>query len=339
MDERVALIDSFLQRAGWGGAERRALAADASFRSYDRVRHEGKAAILMNAPPPRENVTAFHRVQEILLSLGFSAPEAIAMDAANGLLLLEDFGDKTFTKALAAGAAEQPLYQKATELLQALHQRCGEGAAVLDPYDVSALEREVLLLPEWYYPAVVGRPASGQQIADYLAAWRGLWPAALAVPETLVLRDYHVDNLMVLGDRPGISACGLLDFQDALRGPISYDLASLLQDARRDVPRDIEASMIAQYLAAFPELDRAAFKASYSVLAAQRSAKIIGIFTRLSRRDRKDDYLKHVPRVWRLLENALTQEVLAPVGAWFAKELPVPLRLTPPPLCAEKDGA
>ena len=332
MDDRGDLIARFLESAGWGAAERRALAADASFRSYDRLRDGSKTAVLMNAPPPKENVTAFHRVQDILLGLGFSAPKTLAIDETNGLLLLEDFGDKTFTKALAGGAAEAPLYRMATDLLVELHRRCGTAAEVLDPYDTAALEREVLLLPQWYYPAVAGHPAKEEQLESYLDAWGQVWPVALAGPQSLVLRDYHVDNLMVLDGRQGPAACGLLDFQDALRGPVGYDLASLLQDARRDVPGDLEASMIATYLESFPGLDPALFRASYDVLAAQRSAKIIGIFTRLSRRDGKDDYLQHIPRVWRLLSRALTLDALAPVAAWFRRELPEDWRRSPLPL-------
>jgi aminoglycoside/choline kinase family phosphotransferase len=305
------------------------LAADASFRSYDRLQKGARRAVLMNAPPPHESVTAFHCVQDILLGLGFSAPRTLAIDIDNGLLLLEDFGDRTFTRALAAGEAEQPLYRMATDVLVALHRVCGAEADCLPPYDAQALEREVLLIADWYFPAVAGRALSDAQRAGFLAAWRQVWPIALAAPANLVLRDYHVDNLMVLEGRSGVAACGLLDFQDALKGPISYDLASLLQDARRDVPEDLEADMIARYLAAFPDLDRPAFLASYDVLAAQRSAKIIGIFTRLSRRDGKDDYLKHIPRVWRLLTRALTRPALAPVAEWFARELPEELRQTP----------
>lgn len=332
MTEREEIILQFLAEAGWGHAERGVLAADASFRSYDRLRADDRTAVLMNAPPPLENVTAFHRVQDILLGLGFSAPQTLAIDETHGLLLLEDFGDKTFTRALATGAEEAPLYRMATDILAALHKRCGAEASCLKPYDAGELEREALLLPEWYYPAVTGRQINDAQRASYLEAWRQVMPLALKTPANLVLRDYHVDNLMVLDGRTGVAACGLLDFQDALKGPISYDLASLLQDARRDVPEDLEADMISHYLAAFPALDRRAFQDSYDVLAAQRSAKIIGIFTRLSRRDGKDDYLKHIPRVWRLLTRALALDSLAPVARWFQRELPEDLRQTPRPL-------
>ena len=145
-------------------------------------------------------------------------------------------------------------------------------------------------------------------------------PAARRVPESLVLRDYHVDNLMVIEGRSGIASCGLLDFQDAVLGPVSYDLVSLLEDVRRDVSTDLVAELRARYLAGFPALDRDAFDASYAVLGAQRNAKIVGIFTRLCRRDGMPDYLRHIPRTWRLLEGDLEHPALAPVRAWFERE-------------------
>ena len=144
-----------------------------------------------------------------------------------------------------------------------------------------------------------------------------------------MLRDYHVDNLMLLGGRDGVTACGLLDFQDAVIGPASYDLVSLLEDARRDVPQDLAARMIARYLGAFPSLDRDGFLASYAVMGAQRSAKIVGIFTRLDRRDGKPIYLEHIPRVWRWLESDLAHPVLVDLRSWFDREIPAVARVTP----------
>jgi aminoglycoside/choline kinase family phosphotransferase len=150
------------------------------------------------------------------------------------------------------------------------------------------------------------------------------------VPHKLVLRDYHVDNLMVIAGRDGIARCGLLDFQDAVIGPVSYDLVSLLEDARRDVSPEVVSEMLARYQDAMrPLIDRRAFAASYAALGAQRNAKIIGIFTRLSRRDGKHGYLQHISRVWRLLEGDLRHEALAPVKAWFDREVPAELRSAP----------
>ncbi len=329
MVEREVQIKKFLAEAGWGGAERRRLAADASFRRYDRLTRDGATAVLMDAPPPMENVRAFHAVQQQLLALGLSAPRPIRLDAAAGLLLLEDFGDRTYTRALAEGADEAALYRLATDLLIALHRRWRDGAGTLPPYDEERLLEEALLLSDWYMAAATGRPPSRRQRSDYIEAWRAVFPLAQRVPRSLVLRDYHVDNLMVLEGREGVAACGLLDFQDALLGPVTYDLVSLLEDARRDIPAPLVEEMLARYLAAFPALDREAFATSYAVLGAQRSAKIIGIFTRLSRRDGKADYLPHIPRVWRLLETDLGKPPLAPVKAWFDSELPPTQRRVP----------
>ena len=145
----------------------------------------------------------------------------------------------------------------------------------------------------------------------------------------LVLRDYHVDNLMLLPGRAGVKACGLLDFQDAVIGPATYDLVSLLEDARRDVPPRLQSAMIERYLAAFPALDRQNFAASYAVMGAQRNAKIVGIFTRLCRRDGKPHYLRHIPRVWRLLEQDLQHPALTPIRVWIDRHLPPARRLVP----------
>ena len=163
----------------------------------------------------------------------------------------------------------------------------------------------------------------------YLACWRQVLPLAGGAIPTLVLRDYHVDNLLLLPERPGVAACGLLDFQDAVIGPASYDLVSLLEDARRDVPEALAAAMIERYLAAFPAVDRAAFRTSYAVLGAQRNCKIVGIFTRLLVRDGKPGYLAHIPRVWRLIARDLRHPALAPVAAFLARHVPDDLRDIP----------
>ena len=335
--DRETLCRRFLESAGWADAERRVLAADASFRRYDRLTRDGERAVLMDAPPPQENAKIFHHIAECLLDLGLSAPRALAMDAEAGFLLLEDFGDRTFTRALKAGADEAELYRLATDTLVALHQRWGAEDAGLPPYDAERLLAEAALLVDWFLPATTGRPTPAPQREAYLAAWREVLPAMLAVPHKLVLRDYHVDNLMVLEGRESVARCGLLDFQDAVIGPISYDLVSLLEDARRDVSPEVVTEMLERYHAGMRNLvDRWAFAASYAALGAQRNAKIIGIFTRLSRRDGKHGYLQHISRVWRLLEGDLRHPVLAPVKAWFDREVPAALRSAPPPPPADQ---
>jgi len=329
-EEREARCRRFLQAAGWGDADRRVLAADASFRRYDRLTRDGETAVLMDAPPPLENARIFHHIAECLLEIDLSAPRPLSMDAEAGFLLLEDFGDRTFTRALQEGADEAELYRLATDTLIALHQRWGAEDAGLPPYDAERLLAETALLVDWYLPAMTGRETPAAQRESYLAAWREVLPAMLNVPHKLVLRDYHVDNLMVIEGRAGVARCGLLDFQDAVIGPVSYDLVSLLEDARRDVTPAVVTEMLERYHAGMRNLiDRWAFAASYAALGAQRNAKIIGIFTRLSRRDGKHGYLHHIPRVWRLLEGDLQHPALAPVKAWFEREVPAALRGTP----------
>jgi N-acetylmuramate 1-kinase len=317
---REALTHDFLGRAGWGEARRGKLAGDASFRHYDRLRRGNESAVLMDAPPPQEDVRPFLAVDRILRGLGLSAPKVLAEDVANGLLLLEDFGDGTYTRLLAKGEDERGLYTRAVDVLVHLH-RSFENAT-LPLYDEVRLLTEAALLVDWYLPAITGRPTDPALREDYLATWRRVLPLAKGAPDTLVLRDYHVDNLVLLPGRAGVGAVGLLDFQDAVIGPGAYDLVSLLEDARRDIDPALVAEMLERYLAAFPRQDRDAFMTSYAVLGAQRNAKIVGIFTRLCRRDGKAQYLQHIPRVWRLLEGDVRHPALAPVAAWLDRHVP-----------------
>jgi len=204
-------------------------------------------------------------------------------------------------------------------------QRAAELRAIsgMPPYDTERLLAEAALLVDWYRPLAAGLRD------EYLALWRELLPDTGVSPPTLVLRDYHVDNLMLLPDRPGVQGCGLLDFQDAVIGPPSYDLVSLLEDARRDVSASLRRAMTERYLAAFPELDRSDFLRATAILAAQRNCKILGIFTRLWKRDGKPQYLAHIPRVWRLLEEDLRHPALARVGCWLDRCLPPDSRCRP----------
>ncbi|MAF96208.1 MAG: aminoglycoside phosphotransferase [Rhodospirillaceae bacterium] len=335
MTDRAELIDSFLAARGWDGAQKTALAGDASFRRYERLTLGDRGAVLMDAPPPEEDVDAFVTVALHLKSLGFSAPDILAKDLENGLLLLEDLGDETYTRVLDAeggGAAETGLYELAVDVLIELH-RIDPGRVVapgVEDYDDGKLLEEALLLVDWTWPAVFGGPPGDDVRGQYQDAWLGVFPAVRYGPETLVLSDYHIDNLMLLGGREGVSRCGLLDFQDAVRGPGAYDLMSLLEDARRDIDEGFRQAMRERYYAAFPDLDRDAFETAFRVLAAQRHAKVIGIFTRLCVRDGKPDYLTHIPRVWRLLEAALEHPALAPVAKWFETHVAADKRTIPP---------
>jgi N-acetylmuramate 1-kinase len=330
MAERDAQIGAFLAACGWGDAERAPLPGDASFRRYCRLARGTTTTMLMDAPPPQEDVRPYLAVARHLRALDFSAPAILAAEEETGLLLIEDFGDGTFTRLLAKGADERALYTMAIDVLIALHRRF-DAAHVpwLPPYDDTRLLNEAALLVDWYLPAITGQPTPAALRAEYLDLWRALFPVARGVPDSLVLRDYHVDNLMRIAGRDGLAACGLLDFQDAVLGPVTYDLVSLLEDSRREIPADIVTTMYARYCAAFPSLDRGALDASYAVLGAQRHCKVIGIFTRLCRRDGKPRYLAHIPRLWRLLDGNFRHPVLAPVKAWLDRHIPQEMRRIP----------
>ena len=325
---RQHAISAFLSDAGWGGIAPAPLATDASFRRYFRLTDRDRRAVLMDAPPPQEDVRPYIQVAGLLRGHGLSAPEIYADDREQGLLMIEDFGDDTYTKLLAKGHDEAALYALAIDTLVAL-QRAVAAPPDLPPYDEPALLTEAALLTDWYAPAVLGERLPPDARAEYVELWRKVLPLAALPSPTLVLRDYHVDNLMLLPGRDGVRGCGLLDFQDALCGPPSYDLVSLLKDARRDVPPALREAMTERYFAAFPRLDRGAFRRSAAILAAQRNAKIIGIFTRLARRDGKPHYLGHIPRVWRLLESDLQEPALRGVAGWLDRHLPPAARRAP----------
>ncbi len=310
---------AFLARHGWGGARIAPLAGDASFRRYFRVHaNDGSTAVLMDAPPDKEDSRPFLAIGKQLDALGFSAPQAIAADLDRGLILLEDFGDDRATPLLArAPARERAVYETAVDILADLHRHPAPDVA---PYDEPELLREARLFPDWYLPAVGIAEAPG-----YDAAWAPLWPAVLGAPRVLTLRDYHADNLMVI-DRPGLRGLGLLDYQDALAGHPAYDLASLLQDIRRIVSPELEAAMLDRYIAARHGIDEAAFRTAYDILGAQRNIKILGVFTRLYIRDGKAGYPAFHPRLWELVTRNLQSPALAPVAAWFADHVPAAAR-------------
>ena len=327
ISERDRLRADFVRRAGWGDAGERLLAGDASFRKYFRLSRPRGSAVVMDAPPPQEDVRPFVRIGRHLIDLRLSAPAIHAVDEANGFLLLEDLGDDTFARVLAAGGNEAELYARATDVLVTLHQA---GARALLPglgaYAGEALIEAAMLLPEWYLPAATGKPAAAEETACYRAAWQACLADLPPSADALLLRDYHKDNLMWLPARPGVRGCGLLDFQDAQCGHPSYDLASLIEDARRDVSPSVHAACLARYIGETGIADPAGFKAGFALMAAQRHARIIGLFVRLLKRDGKPEYLPHLPRVWRMFEQALQHEALAPLRAWVDRLLPPPLR-------------
>lgn len=320
---RLALRDRFLAEAGWGSAAIKLLAGDASFRHYDRLTLGDRTRVLMDAPPPMEDVRPFVRIGRLLKELGFSAPEIHAADTEAGFLLLEDLGDRTYTRELESGGDEESLYALATDTLVALHDRVPPDELRLLPVfeDARAL-REVQLLLDWYWPAHFGAPAPDAVRAEFVAAWEEVLPRRLDVPQNIALFDFHVDNLLVLKDRKGIAACGLLDFQDAVLAPVTFDLVSLLEDVRRHVPWDLMRRMIRRYLAAKPAIDPDKFMAAYAIVGGQRNTRIAGTFARLLRRDGKGWYQRFMPRVWELIAHDISHPAMAPVAAWYARHLP-----------------
>jgi N-acetylmuramate 1-kinase len=322
-----AAAPAFLARAGWSGAVIAPLAGDASFRRYFRVTStNGTRAVLMDAPAPHEDPRPFIAIAKYLSGHGFRAPTIIASDLELGLVLIEDFGDRLMRAEIeAAPDSEFGIYSDCIDLIVDLHRH---SPADLPPYSEAVYLRETGLLTEWTVPAL----GVAVDEAGYDAAWRSVLAPVLAdAAKVTVLRDYHAENIMLLGgaanDGAGPARLGLLDFQDALVGHPAYDLVSLLQDARRDVSPGLEAAMLDRYCAATGQGD--AFRAHYAILGAQRNAKIIGIFTRLARRDGKHRYLSMIPRMWALLDRDLAHSALAPVAGWFVANIPADVRAMP----------
>ena len=310
-------VEAFLARAGWAGAQIAALPGDASFRRYFRVNKPGKSALLMDAPPPNEDTEPYLRAATWLDANGLRAPHIYAEDSARGLVLIEDFGEVRMREYLDQWPNdERAIYTTAVDTLVELHRL--PSGPFLD-YSMSEYKRETRLLTQWYCPA------HGLTVdsAGYDKAWEKVLSDVLIRQRSsvCVMRDYHSENIMLLGK---LEKQGLLDFQDALAGHKAYDLVSLLQDARRDVPIALEAEMFDYYVGetgAGPD-----FLGDYARLGAQRNAKIVGIFVRLWQRDGKPRYLDYIPRVWGLLERDLTHPALEPVARWFDANIPAELR-------------
>jgi hypothetical protein len=314
----------FLENSSVAFSEVKALPADASFRRYFRLEGADPKALLMDAPPPREDVRPFVEVASHLRKLGLSAPAIYDSDLQRGFLVLEDFGSDTYTRLLQAGADEAALYELAIDTLVALHNNPSNGDIDLPRYNAEVLVREAMLLVDWYLPEVTGRQTPPEAGEAYRTAWESIIENLPEYADTLVLRDFHVDNLMRLQGRSGVAACGLLDFQDALIGAAAYDVASLLEDARRDIAPELVSALLNRYRAGvgLNEREYQDFLMLYRVLAAQRHCKVLGIFVRLWRRDGKEAYLGHLPRVARLLRGHLDIPELAPLARWIDSELP-----------------
>lgn len=321
--DRATAAARFLAGAGWGGATRSPLAGDASQRRYERLaRAPGETAVLMDAPPPEEDVRPFAAIARHLAGLGLSAPRILAEDAKRGFLLLEDLGDDLFARLLARDPArEVGLYAAAGDVLAALHRHPAPmGLARLDATTMPPLVAPVF---DWYYAGAAGRPApTGTRAALEAALAEALEQLAPVSRPVLVLRDYHAENLLWLPGRSDAARVGLLDFQDARAGHPGYDLVSLLEDARRDVAMSTRQAVIRGYLDE-TGTGAEALEAALAVLGAQRNLRILGVFARLSLRFGKPRYVDLIPRVWGHLARDLAHPALAAV-ARAARPLPAP---------------
>ncbi len=352
--ERLELLRRLLERAGFADSDRLHLQGDASTRAYARLLLPDRTAILMNAPrrpdgPPvrngrpysaiahlAEDVKPFIAMARALRQRGLSAPDIYAAELDAGLIVLEDFG----TEGMTAGEPAAPVFERYAAVIDALvHLHAQELPPnlpvvpgiehAIPPYDIEALMIEAELLLDWYLPFQGIALAPGAR-AEFVAHWRSALSRATEAPRTWTLRDVHSPNLLWLDERAGIARVGLLDFQDAVLGPHAYDVVSLLQDARVDVPEDMEVALLGHYARGRKsndaDFDPVAFVELYSLMGAQRATKILGIFARLRQRDGKPQYLRHMPRVWRYLQHCLTHADLANLKAWYDDHAPAPPR-------------
>jgi N-acetylmuramate 1-kinase len=265
-------------------------------------------------------------------------PEISHHDLENGLLIIEDFGDQVFGAEVARGSSQADLWRSGTDTLAALHAHVppptitlpGGGQHSVPPLDMGALQIETELLVDWYWPALYGSPCPETARAEFNALWAPVFSRVLKSPRHWVLRDYHSPNLIYLPNRPPPKNVGLIDFQDAMAGPAAYDLVSLLQDARLDVPAALEQSLLEHYIARVsandPAFSPCEFRFCYAALGVQRNTKIAGIFARLAKRDGKRQYLAHLPRIWGYLARGLAHAELALLKSWYDRHLPEGVR-------------
>ncbi len=320
--------DRLLAEAGFAAARRVPLARDASFRHYDRVTGGPRPAVLMDAPPPQEDIRPFVAIARHIAGIGLSAPEIIAQDATHGLLLIEDLGDGTYPARFAAGDDEATLTEAAVDAMAVLH--AAPPPAGLPQWDSAAMARTAAAtFLDWWWPAAMGAPASAAIRAEFAAAITDLCAPLATGPAGFVHRDFFAANLMWLPDRQGARRTGILDFQDAAIGHPAYDLVSLIEDARRDIDPGLRAAMVARYLSLRPDLDAGAFRAAMAICAAQRHLRVAALWVRLDRRDGKPHYLAHGQRTWGLLAAALRHPAAAPLARFLDAHVPPALRANP----------
>jgi tRNA threonylcarbamoyl adenosine modification protein YjeE len=351
--ERLNALRNFLSDAGFMDAERERMPGDASTRSYARLVQDDDTAILMNSPRRpdgpaiydgksysaavhlAEDVKPFVAIANGLRRHGFSAPAIRHADLDSGFLITEDFGGA----GLIEGEPPRPIaerYEAATDMLAALHREAlpetlpltRELDYAIPVFDVDAWLVEIGLMTEWYL-ADRGAELSPEGRDEFVAMWRQVLAKPAAAPRTWVMRDFHSPNIIWLGERTGILRVGIIDFQDAVLGPAAYDLVSLLQDARIDVPEQLELTLLTRYIkarrAADSHFDAADFAELYAIMSAQRNTRLLGTFARLNRRDGKPQYLRHQPRIWTYLNRSLAHPTLAGFRDWYAAHVPPPV--------------
>ncbi|KIC20518.1 aminoglycoside phosphotransferase family protein [Leisingera sp. ANG-Vp] len=321
MTDRNTLCETFLAATPYAGWQRGPLAGDASNRRYERLTSGGRTVVLMDAPPEKgEDVRPFIRIAEYLRAQGLSAPEILARDVEHGFLLLEDLGDDLFARAvLREPKLEKELYQAATDALVVLHQA---PMPELEPYGPRMMAEMAGLALSKYRDGILGGHDPNLQ-SRFEDQFEDILRETIKGDPVLVQRDYHAENLLWLPERSGVARVGLLDFQDARSGHPAYDLVSLLQDARRDVPAGIEMQMIDRYIAA-AGADDSGFRTAYTVLGVQRNLRILGVFARLSMEYGKPHYVDLIPRVWDHFIRGLEHPALAPVAGLLRDSLPAP---------------
>lgn len=329
---RTTGIADFLACHGYSIRNAVPLAQDASFRRYLRLTAGPRPAILMDAPPP-EDIRPFLHVAAHLAGLGLSSPHIIAADESAGLVLEEDLGDDLFAALLSPSTIE-PLFDAALDPL--IEVQRAPPPPDLPSWDAPAMIQATLgPLFDWWWPACFGTAPPDAARHDIQQALTDTLAPLAAGPAGFVHRDFFAGNLIWLPDRTGPRRVGIIDFQGAAIGHPAYDLVSLLQDARRDIPPEIEARAVARYLKARPELDPAAFRAAYAACAAQRHLRVAAQWVRLARRDNRPHYLVHGPRTWRLLDRALSgHPVTTPLATALDRWIPPERRANPP----EKGG-
>ena len=322
---------SILKKSGINDFKLKLIKSDASFRKYFRVyiKNQKKKILLVNSPKKTENNLGYLKTTNILEKMNLSVPKIINFDISKGTFLIEDFGINTYANSLKSGESELKLYNLATNILIYINKHSKNIEKKLPKYTNKKLIEEVLLFLQWYWPAIYKKPAKKKIINEFIKIWENLLNKNLKTKKVLIHRDFHIDNLFFLKDRKSIKACGLIDFQDAVIGPSSYDLMSLLEDARRDVNENIIDKMYRKFIKKMSKKDEENFTKEYKILAINRHLKVIGIFSRLYMRDKKKSYLKHIPRLWRLIEENLSFNSLNELNKWINKYFPKKFRIKP----------